>query len=423
MEKLKKSWLAVSVVVTFFVTAPQHGVAGDLRLTAVVYDHANLGDGKLAEVENTTSEIFRRTGVQLVWIEGFGYAAKRRDELTPAREGPATLVVKLQPESEAARYGVRSVCGGIGFASGAIIFVHRFDPRSTVSEVTRIGHVIAHEIGHVLLGPNAHSIVGIMRGTLLQQDWENAAQGTLGFTQSQSQQIRTWIAERGQSGDAQLNGWMAGPGQKSSQSPGAELKIEPALQVRVLVYNGVPVSSRDLIRAEERAGRVFEKANIIVIWSAGPMPKDPSPDAAHEQWVPSDLQLRIWTRSLAQPSMIDSDALGFCSSIEGGQAVVLFDAVRSLVRGRFSDPADLLGLAIAHEIGHILLRSVNHSTAGIMRARWLPSDLHDAETGSLLFTREQSRSMQNEVRRRMGLQIARHDCGWSGPSDPLADTY
>jgi hypothetical protein len=53
--------------------------------------------------------------------------------------------------------------------------------------------------------------------------------------------------------------------------------------------------------------------------------------------------------------MIDSDALGFCTSIEGGQAVVLFDAVRSLVRSRFSNPADLLGLAMAHEIGHILM--------------------------------------------------------------------
>jgi hypothetical protein len=203
MEKLKKSWLAVSVAVSFFVMAPRQAVAGDLRLTLVVYDHAHLSEGKLAEVENTTSEIFRRTGVQLVWIEGFAYAENRRDVLTPAPEDPATLVVKLQPESEAARYGVPSVCGGIGFASGAIVFVPRIDPRSTVSDVTRIGHVIAHEIGHVLLGPKAHSTVGIMRGTLLRQDWENATQGTLGFTKSQNQQIRTWIAERGSFADVQ----------------------------------------------------------------------------------------------------------------------------------------------------------------------------------------------------------------------------
>jgi hypothetical protein len=67
---------------------------------------------------------------------------------------------------------------------------------------------------------------------------------------------------------------------------------------------------------------------------------------------------------------------------------------------------DLLGLAMSHEMGHILLRSVNHSTVGIMQARWLPNDLHDAETGSLVFTREQADSMQNEVRRRIGIQIS-----------------
>jgi hypothetical protein len=108
-------------------------------------DHAHLGERKLAQVESTASEIFRRSGVQVFWVEGFAYAAQRRDVLNPAPEDPATLVVKLQPEAEAARYGVRSACGGIGFASGAIIFVRQFDPTSSVSDVTRIGYIIAHE--------------------------------------------------------------------------------------------------------------------------------------------------------------------------------------------------------------------------------------------------------------------------------------
>ena len=414
-NRLVNGLVMILIMSVTVAVAPLCLAASTLRLTLVIYDHAKVGQEKLTATENTVSEIFTHADVQLIWREGFAYAAERHGALNPPPEDPATLGVKLQPDSEAVRFGVKSVCGGIGFESGAIVFVRSFDP-------TRLGYVMAHELGHILLGPNAHAIVGIMRGTLLPEDWERAEQRTLGFTQSQSQQIRTWIAERGRSGDAQLNGWMAGTGQKSSQSPGAELKIEPALQVRVLVYNGARVSSRELLRAEYRAARVFKQANIRVVWTDGPVPKSPSPDVAHEQWAPGDLQLRIWTRSLAEPSMIDSDALGFCTSIEGGQAVVLFDAVRSLVRSRFSNPADLLGLAIAHEIGHILLRSVNHSSAGVMRARWLPSDLHEAETGSLVFTREQSGSMQNEVRRRMGLQIAGHDCGWSGPSDPRADT-
>ncbi|HEV8037646.1 MAG TPA: hypothetical protein VGP62_02205, partial [Bryobacteraceae bacterium] len=74
---------------------------------------------------------------------------------------------KLQPESEAVRYRVRPVCGGIGFESGAIVFVRSFDHRSATSEATRLGYLMAHELGHMLLGPSAHAIVGIMRGTLV----------------------------------------------------------------------------------------------------------------------------------------------------------------------------------------------------------------------------------------------------------------
>jgi hypothetical protein len=87
------------------------------------------------------------------------------------------------------RYGVKSVCGGIGFPSGAIVFVRSFDP-------TCLGYVIAHELGHMMLVANAHALVGIMRATLLPEDWEKAEQGTLGFTHSQNQQIRMWIDQR-----------------------------------------------------------------------------------------------------------------------------------------------------------------------------------------------------------------------------------
>lgn len=177
------------LTVTLFAFAPLPAAARDLALTLVIYDRAHLGGETLVEAEKTTSEIFQRVGVRLVWREGSAYAEERRIAVVPAPEDPATLVVTLQPATEAARFGVRSVCGGIALGANVIIFVRRFD-------ATWLGYIMAHEIGHILLGPNAHAIVGIMRGTLLPEDWEKAAQGTLGFTHSQNQQIRMWIAQR-----------------------------------------------------------------------------------------------------------------------------------------------------------------------------------------------------------------------------------
>ena len=181
--------LVMSLIMIVVARAPRCLAASTLRLTLVIYDHAHVGPETLAAAESTVSEILTHAGVQLIWRDGFAYAAERRAALNPAPEDPATLVIKLQPESEAARYGVKPVCGGIGFESGAIIFVRSFDP-------TRLAYVMAHELGHMLLGPNSHSLVGIMRGTLLPEDWEKAAQGTLGFTHSQNQQIRMWIDQR-----------------------------------------------------------------------------------------------------------------------------------------------------------------------------------------------------------------------------------
>src|SRR5260370_31699904 len=178
------------------VGTPRCLAASTLRLTLVIYDHAHVGPEPLAHAENTVSGILAHANVQLTWRDGFAYAAERREAMNPPPEDPAMLVVKLQPESEAVRYGVRSVCEGIGFESGAIVFVRSFDSRNTASAATRLGYVMAHELGHMLLGLNAHGMVGIMRGTLLPEDWEQAAKGTLGFTHSQNHQIRLWIDRR-----------------------------------------------------------------------------------------------------------------------------------------------------------------------------------------------------------------------------------
>lgn len=189
MENRLASRLGIGLILTFLTVAPRCIDANNLRLTIVIYNHANVGPEVLSGAEHTVSNILDHAGVQVVWREGFAYAAERRAMSSPPPEDPATLVIKLQPESESGRYGVRPVCGGIGFPSGAIIFVQRLD-------ATWLGYVMAHELGHMLLGPNAHAVAGIMRGTFLPEDWEKAAQGTLGFTGSQNRQIREWIDRR-----------------------------------------------------------------------------------------------------------------------------------------------------------------------------------------------------------------------------------
>src|SRR3974377_268085 len=62
--------------------------------------------------------------------------------------------------------------------------------------------------------------------------------------------------------------------------------------------------------------------------------------------------------------------------------------------------AQILGHAIAHEVGHLLLNLEVHSERGIMRGEWGRAEMWDAAYGMLLFTPEQAELLRADVRRR-----------------------
>jgi hypothetical protein len=185
-------------------------------------------------------------------------------------------------------------------------------------------------------------------------------------------------------------------------------KPEPAsqeLRITVRVYDGVNLSPTELSRAEGEAEKVFLYAGIQLVWTAGPLGADVN-DSPSEKWNAASLQLRIWPRAVAGKRPNSSETLGFCLSMETGDAVVLADAIRKRAAFGSTSSADLLGLAMAHELGHLLLRSASHSVAGIMRARWTEKALRDDDRGYLRFTPGEAESMRREVKRRMAVKSA-----------------
>jgi len=90
------------------------------------------------------------------------------------------------------------------------------------------------------------------------------------------------------------------------------------------------------------------------------------------------------------------------SGTDGGRfAYVLNHRVDEVSAGYRSAKTIVLGAALAHEMGHLLLPSKPHSSSGLMREKWGQSDFRDASRGELLFTPEQARVM------REGLEIGR----------------
>ena len=75
--------------------------------------------------------------------------------------------------------------------------------------------------------------------------------------------------------------------------------------------------------------------------------------------------------------------------VGGSQAYVVFERVERFARtktGWGHDTTTTLGLTIAHEIGHLLLRTSMHTVTGLMSAAWSPAEAQLAASDRLLFT-------------------------------------
>jgi hypothetical protein len=67
-------------------------------------------------------------------------------------------------------------------------------------------------------------------------------------------------------------------------------------------------------------------------------------------------------------------------------ATVFADRVERIGRESRTDVALLLGRAIAHEVGHLVLRSAAHSRAGLMREAWTDAELYRNRADDWVFT-------------------------------------
>jgi len=193
---------------------------------------------------------------------------------------------------------------------------------------------------------------------------------------------------------------------QSQGAPEPEIPANPKtrLCVTVYVFNSVHIPASDLIRAETLAARIFEKAGIQIDWKAGPTTRDVDGPPMGEAWNPANLQLRIRKSSTVRGVGVTSEAMGFILTMEKNDAVVLFDEIKNRAAMLNVDPIVPLGVTMAHEMGHLLLHSATHSITGVMKPRWLVADLVAAERGHLTFNREEGRSLQNGIMRRVAAQ-------------------
>ena len=184
---------------------------------------------------------------------------------------------------------------------------------------------------------------------------------------------------------------------------GSAAETSPVLTIQVSNQAGVDLMT--LVQAEKTATGIFKKTGVESRWIE---------PAAGGSFPLSHIQLKILPSVMSiRPGLPDNfpdNAMGLApgSGPDRQSVYVFYNRVEGVATKHIADThantAQILGDAIAHEIGHLLLNVQTHSATGIMRGDWNLWDLQNASHGYLLFTPKQAEVIRVEVSRRLTQQ-------------------
>jgi hypothetical protein len=155
--------------------------------------------------------------------------------------------------------------------------------------------------------------------------------------------------------------------------PSATSEAARAIAARTLVAGGVDITWRNCDAAESCA-MVPTAGELIVRLVRSP---DATPAAA---------------------SLVLGEAFIDTGAGAGVVATIYADRVEQMAELTETDAVVLLGRAIAHELGHLLLATNAHSQSGLMRARWSPSDIRGNQAADWMLTRRDAEAIRRRLR-------------------------
>jgi len=191
-------------------------------LEILVYNYAQVPGPELAQAEEEAARIFRHVGLKVEWSDyPFNQINVEQDRTPGQGPRPTHLALRLLPRAMADRlslgpysFGFALPAGETEFGSLASVFYHRAEDLAacrvpgrsqTVGQFLTLrmparamilGHLMAHEIGHLLLGVNSHATKGIMQTPWSSVTLKRAAFGKLHFNPQQAKKMRTQVRQR-----------------------------------------------------------------------------------------------------------------------------------------------------------------------------------------------------------------------------------
>lgn len=209
----------IGVAVLAMTLELSFAAGGEPRAKVVirVYNYARVERNVLQPAQKLAAEILNHAGVGTEWIQCPVFAEGNGDSEASISDCRAPLgrqhvVLNLLPASMARKIRPTADTFGLAVATAPLgmgmvwILVDRTDdlavhgPFSVATDIARrlvMGHVAAHEIGHVLLGPGYHSPAGLMAQRWSPTEVKQVASRYLTFTEHEIETIRMRLSESG----------------------------------------------------------------------------------------------------------------------------------------------------------------------------------------------------------------------------------
>jgi len=197
-ELALRRWLGLLLSAGWMVPQTSGAKTPVVKLVVKLFNYAEISPQVLAGAEREAVRVYREAGILLSWVE-CGLSEQDTEKFLACEQvnDPFGLFVNIIGQPMAVRLP-RPGKFAVSFERHAVVFYRLVEGAAEdgrFSKALILGCVMAHELGHLLLGENSHA-TGIMRGTFRRQDFERAEKGKLVFTQHQAEAMQARILKR-----------------------------------------------------------------------------------------------------------------------------------------------------------------------------------------------------------------------------------
>jgi len=143
---------------------------------------------------------------------------------------------------------------------------------------------------------------------------------------------------------------------------GASATAAPSdVVLHVTTYTQVP--ARQFSDARRAVVTLYASIGVQIVWAGGVAASAPADGALH-------LDVILLNAAMAKRQQPNVAAFGQASH-ETKRAYIFCERVLDHAHLTGTDPGRMLGLVLAHEIGHMLLPRHSHTAIGLMKAEWI----------------------------------------------------